>query len=74
MGFVTTAAEIIAFLKSKGYHVETGRGRHGTKIVKGNHRIPLPMHGGTLDKGTARKILSDAGYKPNDLMEWRRHK
>ena len=72
MGFVTTIAEIMAFLKSKGYHIETGRGRHGVKMVKGKYRIPIPVHGGTLGKGMARKILSDAGYKPDDLMEWRR--
>jgi len=39
MGFVTTAAEIIAFLHSKGFTIETGRGRHGTKLVKGKQRI-----------------------------------
>ena len=72
MGFVTTAAELLAFLRSKGFTIETGRGRHGTKAVKGNHRIPIPTHGGTLRKGTAKKILAEAGYNPDDLMEWRR--
>ena len=69
---MTTAAEIMAFLKSKGYHVETGRGRHGTKAIKGKHKIPLPRHGGTLAKGTVDGILAEAGFSANDLIEWRR--
>ena len=72
MGFVTTAAEIIAFLKSKGYHVETGRGRHGTKAVKGKQRIPLPTHPGDLSSITADEILEQARYSKKDLLEWRR--
>jgi len=71
MGFTITAAELMAFLRSKGYTIQTGRGRHGTKAVKGNHRISIPMHGGTLAKGTAREILAKAGYRPDDFMEWR---
>ena len=72
MGFTITAAELMAFLRSKGYTIQTGRGRHGTKAVRGNHRIPIPIHGGTLAKGTVDGILSEAGYSPNDVMEWRR--
>jgi predicted RNA binding protein YcfA (HicA-like mRNA interferase family) len=72
MGFTITVTELLAFLRSKGYTMQTGRGRHGTKVVKGKHRISIPMHGGTLAKGTARRILADAGYTPDDLMEWRR--
>ena len=37
-----------------------------------NNRISIPRHGGTLAKGTARGILAEAGYSPEDLMEWRR--
>ena len=73
MGFTVTVAELLAFLRSKGYTVQTGRGRHGTKAVKGNHKIPIPAHGGTLGKGVAHKILSDAGgYTEDDVMKWRR--
>ena len=72
MGFTITAAELIAFLRSKGYTIQTGRGRHGTKAVKGNHRIPIPIHGGTMADGTARKILVRAGYTVDDVMKWRR--
>ena len=71
MGFTITAAELIAFLRSKGYTIQTGMGRHGTKAVKGNYRISIPRHGGTLAKGTAREILAIAGYTINDVMEWR---
>ena len=72
MGFVTTADEIIAFLKSKGYHVETGRGRHGIKMVKGSQRIAIPTHSRDIATGTASGILRQAGYTINDMMGWRR--
>ena len=72
MGFVTTAAEIMAFLKSKGYHVEKGRGRHGVKMVKGSHRIAIPAHSRDMAIGTTNGILGQAGYIINDMMEWRR--
>ena len=71
MGFTVTVAELLAFLRFKGYTIQTGGGRHGTKVVKGNHKIPIPTHGGVLGKGTARKILSEAGYRPDDYMDWR---
>jgi predicted RNA binding protein YcfA (HicA-like mRNA interferase family) len=71
VGFVTTAAEIIAFLASNGYHKETG-GNHGVKMVKGGNRIPIPMHRRDLKTGTASGILAQAGYTINDLMNWRR--
>ena len=72
MGFTITAAELLAFLRSKGYMIQTGKGRHGVKAVKGRQRIPIPIHGGTLGKGVAVKILVRAGYIPDDVMEWRR--
>jgi predicted RNA binding protein YcfA (HicA-like mRNA interferase family) len=72
MGFVTTAAEILAFLRSKGFTIETGHGRHGTKAVRGKQKISIPMHSRDLATGTANGILAQAGYTINDLMEWRR--
>lgn len=72
MGFTITEAELKAFLASKGYTQETGRGRHGVKMVKGENRIPVPAHSRDLSKHTAGKILSQAGFTPDDVMEWRR--
>jgi predicted RNA binding protein YcfA (HicA-like mRNA interferase family) len=72
MGFVTTADEIIAFLRSKGYKEETGRGRHGVKMVKGGNKISIPAHKGNMRIGTASGILAQAGYSINDVMNWRR--
>ena len=72
MGFVTTAAELLAFLRSKGFTIETGRGRHGTKAVKGEQKIPIPAHSGDLATATAGRILKQAGYTINDVLEWRR--
>jgi predicted RNA binding protein YcfA (HicA-like mRNA interferase family) len=71
MGFTITAAELMAFLTAHGFHKETRRGRHGVKMVKGAHKIPMPQHGGALTLGTARGILAQAGYKPQDVMDWR---
>jgi predicted RNase H-like HicB family nuclease len=61
--------EITAFLASKGYTKETGLGRHGVKMVKGENRIPVPVHSRNLSKHTAGKILSQAGFTPDDVME-----
>ena len=72
MGFTITAVELLAFLRSKGYTIQTGRGRHGTKAVRGGQSIPIPRHGGTMGKGLAAAILDQAGYTANDVMEWRR--
>jgi len=72
VGFTITAAELIAFLRSKGYTIRTERARHGTKAVKGGHKIPIPIHRGTMADGTVRSILAQAGYTTNDVIEWRR--
>jgi predicted RNA binding protein YcfA (HicA-like mRNA interferase family) len=72
MGFTITAAELIAFLASKGFHRETERARHGVKMVKGSLRLPIPAHAGDMPIGTAKNILAQAGYSINDVIEWRR--
>jgi predicted RNA binding protein YcfA (HicA-like mRNA interferase family) len=71
MGFTITDAELIAFLASRGFHKETGRGRHGVKMVSGTTRIPITSHRGDMDKGTANKILTQAGCTPDDVLKWR---
>jgi hypothetical protein len=50
MGFTITAAELIAFLAAQGFHIETGRWRHGVKAVRDEQRIPIPAHSGDLRK------------------------
>jgi predicted RNA binding protein YcfA (HicA-like mRNA interferase family) len=72
MGFTITAAELMAFLASKGYRIETRKGRHGTKAVRDGQRIPVPTHPGDMPIGTAKGILAQAGFSINDVMEWRR--
>ena len=62
MGFTITVAELMAFLRSKGYTIQTGSGRHGTKAVKGNQKIPIPAHSGDMPLGTVVSILGQAGY------------
>ena len=73
MGFTITAAELLAFLRSKGYEIQTGRGKHGTKAVKGKQKIPIPIHGGDVPSGTVVGILGQAGYDKDDFLEWRNH-
>jgi predicted RNA binding protein YcfA (HicA-like mRNA interferase family) len=74
MGFIITADEIIAFLASKGYSLETRRGRHGVKMVKGKHKISIVTHGSRdIPKGTANSILAQAGYTADDVMNWRKN-
>jgi predicted RNA binding protein YcfA (HicA-like mRNA interferase family) len=72
MGFATTAKELKAFLRSKGYKEVTGGGRHGVKMIKGGNRIPIPAHSGDLKTNTAKNILGQAGYVVDDLIDWRR--
>ena len=60
----------MAFLRSKGFTIETGRGRHGTKAVKGEQKIPIPAHYGDMPPGTAVSILGQAGYNKTDFLEW----
>ena len=71
MGFTITATELMAFLRSKGYTIQTGRGRHGTKAVRGGQKISIPMHSRDIAIGTANGILAQTGYTINDVMEWR---
>jgi predicted RNA binding protein YcfA (HicA-like mRNA interferase family) len=71
VGFTITAAEMMAFLASKGYHKETGRGKHGVKMAKDGNRIPIPAHPGDMRRKTVSNILSRAGFDENDVMEWR---
>jgi predicted RNA binding protein YcfA (HicA-like mRNA interferase family) len=71
MGFTITAAQIMAFLRAKGFHEETGRGRHGVKMVKGGLRIPIPIHHGDMRRATAKKVLEEAGFVEDDVTRWR---
>jgi predicted RNA binding protein YcfA (HicA-like mRNA interferase family) len=74
VGFTITAAELIAFLATQGFHKETRRGRHGVKMVKGRNHIPIPVHSRDLSKHTANKILAQAGFTADDVMNWRNKK
>jgi predicted RNA binding protein YcfA (HicA-like mRNA interferase family) len=71
MGFTMTIEEIIAFLACKGFQKKTKRGRHGTKMVRGEQRIPIPTHKRDIPKGTIDAILKAAGFTANDVMKWR---
>jgi predicted RNA binding protein YcfA (HicA-like mRNA interferase family) len=70
LGFTMTVDEIIRFLQSKGFMKQVG-GRHQIHMVKGKQKIPVPSHTGTTAKGTVKNNLKAAGYKSEDVMEWR---
>lgn len=55
-----TGAEMVGFLKSRGFELVRVRGSHHV-LAKGELRTVVPAHGGTMLKvGTLRGILGDA--------------
>lgn len=55
-----TADEIIRLAQTNGWELETG-GKH-LKLVKGKHKVAIPIHGGSgrnLATGTLREILKE---------------
>ena len=70
MGFVTTAAELKKFLESKGFYVVSQHGSH-VKMTNGTRTTIVPMHTGDMKQKTARGILTQAGFRTSDIMNWR---
>lgn len=69
MGVTVMTAELIKFLKEKGYRF-SHQGRHMI-YVKGKHRVAVPAHRGAGDKGTLNAILTETGFKTKDIKDWR---
>jgi len=70
MGFTITATELKKFLEAKGFYVVSQKGSH-LKMTNGTRTTVVPMHPGDMKQKTARGILSQAGLKTSDVIDWR---
>lgn len=68
-----TARDMVRFLKSQGFMEDRQSGSHLTLWHPGLQRaVTVPIHTGCdLGRGLATKILSDAGFSPDDYMRLR---
>lgn len=68
------AAELIKFLKSKGYVEDRQRGSHLTFWNPAlRQSVTVPVHTGhDLGRGLALQILKQAGFTGDDFLDWRR--
>lgn len=57
-----TKLEIIKLLKKAGFEKREG-GRYEIWLKEGFPPVEVPSHGGDIPKGTAHKILKQAGLK-----------
>ena len=70
MGFTITAVGLKKFLEAKGFYVVSQKGSH-LKMTNGIRTTVIPMHSGDMKQKTARGILTQAGFKISDVMDWR---
>jgi predicted RNA binding protein YcfA (HicA-like mRNA interferase family) len=65
---VSTAKEVVSFLKRKGYIEKRQTGSH---LVLQNPasriRVVVPMHSGDLPKGLLHRIKKDSGFSMEDF-------
>lgn len=68
-----TAAELVRFLKAKGFEEDRQRGSHLTLWHEERRvGVTVPVHSGTdLGRGITQRILKDAGFTPQDFINWR---
>ena len=57
-----TSREIIKLLEAKGFRFKGANGSHH-KYEKNGQTVIVPVHNGTLKKGTEQNILKQAGLK-----------
>lgn len=70
MGFVMTPNEILKFLEEQGFYHDR-EGRH-TVMTNGTVSVPVPTsHSRDVHKGTASRILREAGFSTRQAKEWR---
>jgi predicted RNA binding protein YcfA (HicA-like mRNA interferase family) len=67
------AAELVKFLKARGYVEDRQRGSHLILWHPMLRRsISVPVHTGyDLGRGLALQILRQAGFTADDFLEWR---
>lgn len=63
------ARELIAFLKRKGFVEDRQAGSHLTLWNEDRHvAVTIPVHGGSLGRGLAVRILKDAGFTVDEFL------
>jgi predicted RNA binding protein YcfA (HicA-like mRNA interferase family) len=67
------AAELVKFLKARGFRVDRQRGSHLILWHPDLRRsISVPMHTGCdLGRGLTLQILKQAGFSGDDFLNWR---
>jgi predicted RNase H-like HicB family nuclease len=60
----------MTFPASKGYRKETGRGRHGVKMLLGKTRISIPVHRKEIAKGTEAMKLHVMIHHDDQGIYW----
>lgn len=67
---LTTAKEMVRFLKAKGFLEERQTGSHLILFHPERHvSITIPIHGSVdLGRGLAVRILKDAGFSVDDYI------
>lgn len=63
-----TAKQLVAALKSLGFHEVRQTGSH-LQLKRGNLHVTVPMHPGDLSRGVVRSILRQAHLTPEQLKE-----
>jgi len=63
---VLRAREVVSGLERLGFSVVRQKGSH-IQMKSGNLLVTVPMHGGTIDKGTLKSILRQAKISADDL-------
>ena len=68
------AAELIKFLKARGYVTDRQRGSHLILWHPGlRQSVSVPVHTGyDLGRGLTLQILKQAGFAAEDFLNWRR--
>jgi predicted RNA binding protein YcfA (HicA-like mRNA interferase family) len=67
------SAELVRFLKAKGFEEDRQRGSHLTLWHSENKiGVTVSIHSGTdLGRGLTNRLLKDAGFTKEDYINWR---
>ncbi len=65
-----TSKEVISILERMGYQFIRQKGSHRI-YLKERNMIVVPVHSGTLKRGTQMNIIKATGLTPEEFMGWR---
>ena len=67
---VINGKKVIAALQKHGWSIKSRKGSHAKLIKPGvNHFLIVPVHTGTIPKGTLSNIIKDAGLTVNEFID-----